>query len=169
MKKIRKTGIKIMKINFNIDNHTEFKPDKKIIRKIFKILLKKTDVFENSCLNGLNIQNLSVDFVFCNDEFIHKINKEYRGFDKPTDVISFALFCDDENSIISDDINLGEIIISVDTAKKQALENKHSLEKEIYYLICHGMLHLLGFDHQTEREYNFMVDIQNSVIKELNL
>ena len=158
-----------MKFNFNIDNQTEFKPDRQIIRKIFKAIIKNSIVFENSCLNGLDIKNLSFDFVFCNDDFIHNINKKYRGFDKPTDVISFALFCDDENSIISDDINIGEIIISVDTAKKQAQEGNHSFESEIYYLISHGLLHLLGFDHKTEKEYNFMVEVQNSVIKELGL
>lgn len=157
-----------MKIKLNFENLTQFKPQKTVVRKIISILLKMPDVFEKSCLNGLKTSALSIDFVFCDNEFIHKINKEYRGFDKPTDVISFALFCDDSGSIITEEINLGEIIVSVDTAQKQASENKHSLEKEVYYLICHGLLHLLGFDHQTQKEYNFMVEVQNSVIKELN-
>ena len=82
-------------------------------------------------------------------------------------MISFALFCDDPESVIFKEINLGEIIVSVDTAKQQAVENGHDLGKEIYYLISHGVLHLLGFDHQTQKEYNFMVEVQNSVIKEL--
>ena len=157
-----------MKINLNFENLTRFKPQKNVVRKILNLLLKKPEVIEKSCICGLKINKLVLDFVFCDDEFIHKINKEYRGFDKPTDVISFALFCDDPESIISEEINLGEIIVSVDTAQKQASENKHCLEKEIYYLICHGLLHLLGFDHQTQKEYNFMVEVQNSVIKELN-
>lgn len=156
-----------MKTDFNFENYTDFKYDKKTIRKILKTLLKKKKVYEKSCLKDIEIKTLSADFVFCNDEFIHKINREYRGFDKPTDVISFALFSDDQQSVILDEINLGEIIVSVDTAKKQAKNGGHSVEKEIYYLICHGLLHLLGFDHQTQKEYNFMVDIQNCVIKEL--
>ena len=160
--------IRIMKINLNFENLTKFKPEKKIIKKIFNLLLKNNNVYKNSCLKNLKIKTLSIDFVFCDDDFIHKINKEYRGFDKPTDVISFALFCDDEKSVIIDEINLGEIIISVDTAQKQAVENNHCLKKEIYYLISHGILHLLGYDHQTQKEYNFMVEMQNFIIKELN-
>lgn len=156
-----------MTIILNFDNLTNFKYDKKLIEKIINIFLNDKTVYENSCLNGLSYKDLSVDFVFCDDKFIHKINKEYRGYDKPTDVISFALFCDDKNKISTDEINLGEIIISVDTAKKQALELNHSTEKEIYYLISHGLLHLLGFDHQTEEEYNLMVEKQNLAIKDI--
>ena len=157
-----------MKININIENFTKFKPQKSIIRKIIMLIIKNPEIFEHSCLYDKTIKILSIDFVFCNDEFIHKINNEYRGYDKPTDVISFALFCDDPKSIVTDEINLGEIIISEDTAKKQALENGHSLQKEIYYLICHGILHLLGFDHQTQDEYNLMVEMQNCILKELD-
>ena len=155
-----------MKTNLNFENYTNFEYNKSTVRKIFKLLIKNQYVFEKSCLFGLTLKTISVDFVFCDDNFIHKINKEYRGIDKPTDVISFALFCDDPESIISDEINLGEIIISVDTAKRQAKENNHSSEKEIYYLICHGLLHLLGFDHKTQKEYNFMVEEQNRILKE---
>ena len=157
-----------MKININIENFTKFKPQKSIIRKIIMLILKNPEIFVCFCLYDKTIKILSIDFVFCNDEFIHKINKEYRGYDKPTDVISFALFCDDPKSIVTDEINLGEIIVSEDTAKKQALENGHSLQKEIYYLICHGILHLLGFDHQTQDEYNLMVEMQNCILKELD-
>lgn len=156
-----------MKINLNLENRTDFSPEKKNIRKILKNLLNNPNVYEKCCLKDLLIQCLSIDFVFCNDEFIRNINSAYRGFDKPTDVISFALFCDDPEKVILDEINLGEIIVSVDTARKQAQKNKHSIEKEIYYLLCHGILHLLGFDHQTQKEYNFMVEVQNCVIKEL--
>ncbi len=155
-----------MKTNLNFENYTDFEYNKSTVRKIFKLLIKNQYVFKKSCLFGLTLKTISVDFVFCDDNFIHKINKEYRGIDKPTDVISFALFCDDPESIISDEINLGEIIISVDTAKRQAKENNHSSEKEIYYLICHGLLHLLGFDHKTQKEYNFMVEEQNRILKE---
>ena len=156
------------KISLNFENYTDFKYDKKIINKIFQILLDDKKVFNKSCLAGKNFDELEVDFVFCDDEFIKKINNDYRGKDCPTDVISFALFCDDNNSVVLNNINLGEIIVSVETAHKQAKENNHSLDFEIYYLICHGFLHLLGFDHMTDEEYNFMVYVQNMVMKELN-
>ena len=156
------------KISLNFENYTDFKYDKKNIDKILKILLDNEEVFNKSCLANKNFDELEVDFVFCDDEFIKKINNEYRGKDRPTDVISFALFCDNNNSVVMDNINLGEILVSVETAKRQAKENKHSLEFEIYYLICHGILHLLGFDHMTDEEYNFMVSVQNMIMKELN-
>ncbi len=155
------------KINLNFENLSDFKFDGKTVRKIADILLNMSEISGKTCFKNVSFNEISIDFVFCNDEFIHKINKEYRGFDKPTDVISFALFCDDPNSIETEEINLGEIIISIDTAKRQAEENKHPLAAEVYYLITHGILHLLGFDHQTEEEYNFMVDVQNKVMKEL--
>ena len=156
------------KINLNFENPVNFKYDENVINKIVKTLLTEKSVYGKSCLKNLSYHEVTIDFVFCDDEFIHKINKEYRGFDKPTDVISFALFCDDENKIETDIINLGEILVSVDTAKRQAEENNHSSEKEVYYLITHGVMHLLGFDHQSEQEYNFMVGVQNQVMKELN-
>ena len=156
------------KINLNFENLSDFKYDKKTVKNIADIIMNMPELSGKTCLNKVLFKKISIDFVFCNDEFIRKINKEYRGFDKPTDVISFALFCDDPNSIESDEINLGEIIVSVDTAKKQAKENNHSLQAEVYYLITHGILHLLGFDHQTQEEYNFMVDVQNKVMKEIN-
>ena len=155
-------------ISLNFKNYTDFKYNKKFIEKIINELLNNNVVLNLSCLNDKLIDEIEVDFVFCNDEFIKKINKEYRGKDQATDVISFALFCDDNNSVVLNNINLGEIIVSVETAHKQAKENNHSLDFEIYYLICHGFLHLLGFDHMTDEEYNFMVYVQNMVMKELN-
>lgn len=156
------------KINLNFENPADFKYDKNVVNKIVTTLLDEKEVFDKCCLNKLVYKELTIDFVFCDDEFIHKINKDYRGIDKPTDVISFALFCDDENSIETEEINPGEIIVSVETAKKQAKANGYSTEQEVYYLITHGVLHLLGFDHQSEQEYNFMVDVQNKVMKVLN-
>lgn len=155
------------KINLNCENYTDFCFDKKIVRSIIKQLFEMPEVIEKSCLAGIDCKTLAIDFVFCDDKFIHEINKTYRKKDKPTDVITFALFCDDENSIVTDEINLGEIIVSVETAQKQADAANHSLKNEIYYLISHGILHLLGFDHLSEQEYNFMVDVQNKVTKEL--
>ena len=67
-----------MKININIENFTKFKPQKSIIRKIIMLILKNPEIFERSCLYDKTIKILSIDFVFCNDEFIHKINNELR-------------------------------------------------------------------------------------------
>ena len=154
-------------LNLNFENYTDFEYKQGVVQKIVQSFLQKPEIYQKSCLNGLKYKELSIDFVFCDDKFIHKINKEYRGKDKPTDVISFALYCDDPDSVKTEEISLGEIIVSVDTAQRQAKENGHSTEQEIYYLISHGVLHLLGFDHISDEEYNFMVEKQTQVMKEL--
>ena len=91
------------------------------------------------------------------NEEIHQINKEYRGKDAPTDVISFALEEEGEGEIEiigADDIPpvLGDIIISVDRTKEQAEEYGHSFMRELGFLTIHGFLHLLGYDHMTEED-----------------
>ena len=134
------------------------------IKKMLDIMLNLPDL-KSSKIFSENISKIRFDISFCNDETIHQINKEYRQKDCPTDVITFSLFADDENAIIyRHTADLGQIIISVDTAKKQA---KETLEKELLTLICHGILHLFGFDHLTKKDYDFVVRIQNQVIEKL--
>ncbi|MBU1781869.1 rRNA maturation RNase YbeY, partial [bacterium] len=87
-----------------------------------------------------------ISLVFSNDQFIKKLNKEYRGINKATDVLAFA-FREAYYPLIKEDSFLGEVIISVQTAGKQANDLNHSLEKELNILIIHGLLHLLGYDH----------------------
>ncbi len=136
-------------------------------KKMTDFALQNQEIYEKSVLNNYKFSTLCFDIVFCNDEYIHKINLEYRGKDRATDVISFAIFADspEEERFIFDDeeINLGEIIISIDTLKKQALENNVSIKDELYFLISHGILHLFGFDHQTNKDYNVMISYQNEM------
>ncbi len=132
--------------------------------KIADYIFKNPEIMTKSCLSGKGYETVSFDIVLVNNEEIHRINKEYRQIDKPTDVITFAIFADsaeDEQFIIDGDINLGEIIVSLDRIEEQSKENKVSFNDELYYIIAHGILHLLGYDHQTEAEYNFMVNNQN--------
>ena len=68
-----------MILNLNFENLTKFDYDKEVVQKIVQSLLEKPEIYQNSCLNELKFSELSIDFVFCDDEFIHKINKEYRG------------------------------------------------------------------------------------------
>jgi probable rRNA maturation factor len=134
------------------------------IKTMLNILLN-LDKLKSSKIFNNDISKIRFDISFCNNETIHQINKEYRGKDSPTDVITFSLFADDENAIIyRKTAELGQIIISIDTAEKQA---KESLEKEILTLICHGILHLFGFDHLTKKDYDFVVGIQNQVVDKL--
>ena len=140
------------------------------IVKIAKYFFANKEIFEKSCLNiDEKISTVSFDLVLCDDEKIHEINREYRKKDRPTDVITFALFADseeDERFIFDEDANLGEILISVDTIKKQA---KESVYEELLVVSAHGILHLLGFDHLTDEDYNFMVEKQNLYKAALNV
>ena len=134
------------------------------IKKILEIMLEKQEL-KSSKIFKCNLSKIRFDISFCNDETIHQINKEYRNKDCPTDVITFSLFCDDENALIyRKTADLGQIIVSVETAQKQ---KKDSLEKEILTLITHGILHLFGFDHLTKKDYDFVVRIQNLVVGKL--
>lgn len=146
--------------------------DENIIEKNALILaqhaLNMPEVLNNSALSEYDLSNITIniELMFCDDETIHEINKNYRDKDKPTDVISFALFADSEESrmVIANQIHLGEIIISTDTTAKQAKENNHSFDQELYFLLSHGILHLLGFDHLDEESYNFMMSTQNQMM-----
>lgn len=138
---------------------------KRKISKIVNLLFEIDEIKNCSAIKDFDVNTISFDIVLTDDNTIHSINKEYRKKDSPTDVITFALFADDDNKFIFDkNVELGEIIISIDTAKRQM---KDSLEIEVLTLICHGILHLLGFDHLTDKDYNFVVGIQDSVISKL--
>ncbi|GAB6929569.1 rRNA maturation RNase YbeY [Paenibacillus sp. JCM 10914] len=122
-----------------------------------------------------------VDLTFVSDEQIHELNLEYRGIDRPTDVLSFAMneITNDELEIIYEleegeelenvpDV-LGDIIISVPRAKLQSEEYGHSLERELGFLFVHGFLHLLGYDHQDEASEAEMMGKQEAVLAEVGL
>ena len=105
------------------------------------------------------------DVTIVNNKTIHKINREFRNVDRPTDVISFA-FLDDkkEKELKGGPINLGQIIISFEKAEEQAKEYEHSLKREMVFLFVHGMLHLLGFDHMNEEDEKKMFELQNKIL-----
>ncbi|KAA6451411.1 rRNA maturation RNase YbeY [Bacillus swezeyi] len=114
-----------------------------------------------------------VSVTIVTNEEIQQINKEYRGKDYPTDVISFALEEDGEGEvqIIGADMPtvLGDIIISADKAKEQAEEYGHSLMRELGFLTVHGFLHLLGYDHLTEEEEKEMFTKQKELLNRYGL
>ena len=94
-----------------------------------------------------NVDNLEFNVIIINNEEIHKINKEYRGIDRPTDVISFALEDYKDIKYENDYRVLGDIYISIDKVKEQAKEYGHSEKRELAFLAVHGLLHLLGFEY----------------------
>ena len=117
----------------------------------------------------LNIkENYEVDVSLVDDETIHQVNRDYRNVDRVTDVISFA-FNDDKDP--KDQINsldvqkmLGEILICLPQAKRQAAEIGNSLERELSFLFTHGLLHLLGYDHLTPEDEAIMFPLQEKIL-----
>ncbi|GGG10644.1 rRNA maturation RNase YbeY [Paenibacillus abyssi] len=122
-----------------------------------------------------------VALTFVDDAEIHRLNKDYRGIDRPTDVLSFAMQeeGEDEPDIVfeveSEDEQdpfsgmLGDIIISVERAKAQSEEYGHSLERELGFLFVHGFLHLLGYDHQDAASEAEMTAKQEAVLQKAGL
>jgi len=115
--------------------------------------------------------NTEVSVVLADDEHIKQLNCQYRGKDCATDVLSFALNEGEDPDIIDgpDEILLGDIIISLETAARQAEEYGHSVERELAYLTVHGMLHLLGYDHEIEEDQREMRQEEEYVLTTLGI
>lgn len=114
-----------------------------------------------------------VSVTIVTNDRIQEINRDYRGINRPTDVISFALeeLGEDELEIQGEGIPrvLGDIIISLSKAKEQAEEYGHSLERELGFLSVHGFLHLLGYDHMTAADEEKMFSRQRDILNEFGL
>lgn len=122
-------------------------------------------------LHGLTEQT-EVDITIVDDEEIHRLNREYRNVDRPTDVLSFALDeGDEEPELIGapEEHLLGDIIISAETAERQGEEFGHGLTREMVYLAVHGLLHLLGYDHMVEEDKVIMRAKEEEALREIEL
>ncbi|MBB3127312.1 putative rRNA maturation factor [Paenibacillus rhizosphaerae] len=127
------------------------------------------------------VEDGEVALTFVDDKQIHELNLEYRGIDRPTDVLSFAMneSLDEELDIVyeleeDEELQdmpemLGDIIISLDRAKAQSEEYGHSVEREIGFLFVHGFLHLLGYDHQDAASEAEMMGKQEAVLAQVGL
>ena len=113
-----------------------------------------------------------VSVLFVDDDEIHRVNKEYRGIDRSTDVLSFPLN-EKGNYEVSPEtgcVALGDIVISIEHAQAQADEFEHSFEREMAYLTVHSLLHLLGYDHEAGGlEQVRMREKEEGVLKQLGL
>lgn len=118
---------------------------------------------------------LIITITFTTPEQIHKINKEYRQVDRPTDVLSFPMFerKELEEKIAKQDFEyedvLGDIIISIEKVKEQAIEYGHSFERELSYMLVHGFYHLMGYDHIKEEEKKEMRPKEEKILNELKI
>lgn len=145
-------------------------------------LIKLLDSLLQKAAELEGVEEGEVALTFVDDEEIHTLNREYRGIDRPTDVLSFAMneSLDEELDIVYevDDEDeelhgltdmLGDIIISVERAKAQSEDYGHSIERELGFLFVHGFLHLLGYDHQDEASEAEMMGKQEAVLAQVGL
>ena len=138
-----------------IFNNTEEKiPELETVEKVLYSAMEKE-----------KLNDTSFNLIIVDNDYIHNLNKEYRGIDRETDVITFALE-DEDTLIIGDDERiLGDIYISIDRARSQAEEYGHSFLRELSFLAVHGFYHLLGYDHQTKEDEEVMFKKQEEVLE----
>lgn len=124
---------------------------------------------------GLNNTKLCLTITLTNPENIREINNSYRNIDKETDVLSFPMFERDElnekiakNDFEHEDI-LGDIVVSIDRVKEQAIEYGHSFERELSYMIVHGFYHVMGYDHIKEEDKKIMRPKEEKILNELKI
>ena len=143
---------------FEIFNETEETVNE--IEDIKKVLNKAIEVED--------VGPVCFNVILVNNEYIHELNRDYRHIDRPTDVITFAL--EDNKDFPGYDVRiLGDIYISVDKAKSQALEYGHSFKREICFLAVHGFLHLLGYDHMNKHDEEIMFSKQELILNETGI
>ena len=154
----------MIEVNYNAIE--ELPNEEKLIKKVVEKVLQEEKV----------IEEVDVYITLTNNEEIHKINKEYRKVDRPTDVLSFPMYEREEIYQLKQDSEnnevekiLGDIIISVEKVKEQAEEYGHSFERELAYLVTHGCLHLLGYDHMMEEEQKVMRTREEEILGILNI
>lgn len=127
-------------------------------------------------------EEYEVSISFVNNEEIRSLNMEYRGIDKETDVLSFPMLEFNEEELeeelleeeedveyLEEEIALGDIVISMEKALEQSAEYGHSFNRELAFLLVHGMLHLLGYDHEVEASKGEIFEKQEEILREMNL
>ena len=128
--------------------------DRKTIRALINALLKEHDA-----------AGADLTLTFADDKHVHDLNRDYRGIDKPTDVLSFAMCDGGDERDEGEELVLGDVIISVDRAAVQSRRFKRTVDREILKLVAHGVLHLLGYDHPTDARLAEMRRIENRHVR----
>ena len=125
------------------------------------------DVLEYT-LEHEKVNNAIFSVIFVGNEEIQELNRDYRGIDRITDVISFAL--EDNNDIIMNEVRvLGDIYICIPRMKEQANSYGHSEKRELSFLAVHGLLHLLGYDHMTKEDEKEMFELQEMILNDKDI
>ena len=132
--------------------------DMHVYEKFFQSIAKRTE-------KELKLANdLEISVTFVRSRTIHIINRDYRGIDRPTDVISFAIRDGLEDFIPDEEKDLGDLFINIDYVRKQAREYGHSEKRELGFLFTHGLLHCLGYDHMNPEDEKKMFALQDRIL-----
>ena len=143
--------------NYDIIDNFGYNEDYSYLNSVIESTLKHEDV-----------SNAVFSIVFVDEKTIQEMNRDYRGIDRVTDVISFA-FEDNEKVRYNTIRVLGDIYICIPRMKEQAVSYGHSEKRELAFLTVHGLLHLLGYDHQTEAEEKIMFGLQELILDGENI
>ncbi len=140
-----------MKIGIFNETDVDLEKEIKEVKKVLKLGLKK-----------LGLKDVEFNVILASGDYVHELNKTYRGIDRETDVISFAL--EDDKTFNPKKRVLGDIYISVSKIYSQAESYGHSVLREFAFLSVHGMLHLLGYDHMNKSDEEKMFALQEEIL-----
>jgi probable rRNA maturation factor len=143
-------------VTIQIKRNVKLPVDKSILLQAARTTLESTGSAENS----------AVSIVIGNDDLLHKLNQQYRQVDAPTDVLSFP---SGEVDPDTSEIYLGDVVISLPRAREQASAEGHPIVEELQLLVVHGILHLLGYDHEETKDKKRMQITQDKILNQLGV
>ena len=146
------------------------------------------NIINEVCEQSLKAEEMNVPYqislLFVDNEEIREINRDTRGIDKATDVLSFPMLDYPQNKVFKevykdtkfneiyldgDELVLGDMVLSLERAKEQSIEYNHSFNREVCYLVVHSILHLLGYDHMEDEEKKVMRKREEEILEKLNI
>ncbi len=145
-----------LKLLIDYDREEEERPWTPALQKAMEVALR---------LEGKNSEDYEISLSFVDDAEIRALNRDYRGVDKVTDVLSFPM--DEDFPVLP--VMLGDIVINLEQAKRQGEDYGHGLARELVYLVVHSMFHLLGYDHEELEDKKKMRQREEAVMQELDL
>lgn len=135
------------------------------VRKIVEKAARAAWKAGNAGDYALPVKNAEVSVMLTNDDAVRALNREYRGVDRPTNVLSFAAL-DDEDEPIVDPMLLGDIVVAFETTEREAAEQNKTLAEHFFHLIVHGVLHLIGYDHVEDADAEVMEALETKIMVE---
>ncbi|MGL5331175.1 MAG: rRNA maturation RNase YbeY [Peptostreptococcaceae bacterium] len=145
------------------DRQNKLQVNEELIEKIKDIIVECLDY------EGYD-DNYDISLSFVDNKEIHELNKTFRGIDRATDVLSFPMLDDEfDFEIELEEKSLGDIVISLERAFEQSIEYNHSFEREVCFLVCHSMFHLLGYDHDNEENTKEMRSKEEYILNKLSI